>query len=133
MIKYINDGLIPDNIISTQHECIELIEKKTNIKPPNFDYIYIRNVQYKNANKILYLFTLKINMNLNNYYDVYTDFETEKILNLYENYPHKYKYIDIDVDIDDEIYYYNFYKSFIKLNPNDYDFFTDLLSKSLSK
>jgi len=130
MIKLKKDGLIPndiisDSIIESQHKCIELIEKKTNIKPPIFDYINMRNVQYNNKIKTLYLFTIQIDMNLKNYYEIYKDDETDKILNLYENYPHKYKYVDIDSE--DEIYYYNFCKSFIKFDINDYDFFTDFI------
>lgn len=100
MINLKNDGVNINNLIRSNYECIELIETNKKIKPSNFDYIKILNVKYKNNIKKLFLFTIQIVNNINCCQDIYHDFETEKILKLYENYPKTY----IDIDSDDEIY-----------------------------
>ena len=127
MIKMKKDGLIVDDInIQDNFESIELIETNTQIKPPTFDYIKILTTKYKNKIKLLYLFDIP-KYDKNSKYFMFKDLETEKILNAYNNY--KFNTSNAyDEDSQSDLYIYNnFCNTSIKLDINDYDFFTDII------
>ena len=124
MIKMINNGLIIDNLNTTKNQDIELVEFNTKIKPPKFDYVKILYTRNKHKTKLLYLFDIPKNDN-NSKYIIYKDLGTEKILNAYNNYKFNTNNLHDD-EISSDIYIYNnFCNSIIKLDINDYDFFTD--------
>ena len=124
MIKMIKDGLIIDNFNKTNIQDIELVEFNKKIKPPNFYYIKILNINHKNKTKLLYLFDIPKN-NKNSKYVIYKDLETEKILNSYNNYNFITNNLQDDESSSDIYIHNNFCNSIIKLDINDYDFFTD--------
>ena len=126
MIKLKNDGFIIDDITTTNYESIELIETNMKIKPPNFDYIKILTTRHKNKIKLLYLFDIpKYDKKSKNF--IFKDIETDKILNAYNNYKFNTKNIYDEHSLSDVYIYNNICNTSIKLDSNDYDFFTDII------